>query len=310
MAYRKIMFLMPMLTTLITVVNSSAFVFLVADQQLAQYISASSIVSLIIWFTHWIIPSIYSFQEKSLPEIRQAQFAVTAIGVVILNVFVPGAIAAAFATLLLVECGFFHSALLIIYSKKEKFYILEFSRGILNVLNLALCVLFFKGSPVYLVCGMVINVAIVGAVSYRSGNVAATVAAAPISKRAITQTVGAALRSANTRLMLFSRAFEITVILTLTHLEVLSMVVAVKLAVMVGQALSLNARDVPASYISFISGCFLAAVLVTLFQVESFWPNLLPTSLAAITWGDLLVAIIFQIPFTWLLCKSLQSRSI
>lgn len=308
MAFNRFIFLLPLVTVAITVINSSAFVFLVADEQLTEYIMCSSIYSLLVWVSHWIAPSIYKFEKDKLPDIRLMQFMLSGIGIFLFNGLVPGMIAIAFSCVLILECFFFHSGLLVIYSKTNTFHVLEILRGVLNLGNLVLCIFVFERSPSYLVWGQAINVGIIGIISFYVGNCALTAGVAVFSLKTISQTVRAALKSQNTRLMLLARFLEIGMILALTHLETLGALVAVKLAVMVAQALALNARALSTSYIMAFTLAVLTLGLGAVIEVNAVLEGFLPEALRSIVWRDLTVALIFQIPFTWLLCRSLRSR--
>ncbi|UYP67500.1 hypothetical protein OIU14_13590 [Thalassobacter stenotrophicus] len=303
-----LIFFLPLVTVIITVLNSSAFVFLVADERLTEYITCSSIYSLAVWVSHWVVPSIHKFEKDKLPDIRLMQFLLSGIGILLFNGLVPGEIAIAFSFLLILECVFFHSGLLVIYSMTSRFHILEVSRGILNLGNLVLCIFVFARSPSYLVWGQAINVGIIGIISFYVGNRALTAGVAVFSRRTISQTVRAALKSQNTRLMLLARFLEIGIILALTHLETLGALVTVKFAVMVAQALALNARAISTSYIMALTLAVLTLGLGAVIEVNAVLEGFLPEALRSIVWRDLTVALIFQIPFTWLLCRSLRSR--
>lgn len=308
MVLNRLIFFLPLVTVIITVLNSSAFVFLVADERLTEYITCSSIYSLIVWVSHWIVPSIHKFERDKLPDIRLMQFLLSGIGILLFNGLVPGEIAIAFSVLLILECFFFHSGLLVIYSKTSTFHILEISRGVLNLGNLVLCIFVFARAPSYLVWGQAINVGIIGIISYYVGNRALTAGVAVFSRRTISQTVRAALKSQNTRFMLLARVLEIGIILAFTHLETLGALVAVKLAVMVAQALALNARAISTSYIMALTLAVFTVGLGAVIEVNAVLEGFLPAALQSIVWRDLTVALIFQVPFTWLLCRSLQSR--
>lgn len=304
----RLIFFLPLGAVAITVINSSAFVFLVAGEQLAEYITCSSIYSVVVWVSHWIVPSIHRFKKDKLPDIRLMQFIMSGIGIVLFNSLIPGVIAVAFSCLLIIECFFFHSGLLLIYNETSAFHILEISRGILNLGNLGLCIFVLGGAPSYLVWGQAINVGIIGIISYFVGNRAITVLAGAFSRRTIAQTASAALESQNTRFMLLARVLEICIILALTHSDMLGALVAVKLAVMVAQALALNARAISASFIMALTLVLFTLGLGAVIQVNAVLKGFLPEALQSIVWQDLAVALMFQVPFTWLLCRSIQSR--
>lgn len=308
MVLNRFIFLLPLVAVAITVLNSSAFLFMVADEQLTEYITCSSIFSLVVWVSHWIVPSIHKFDKDKLPDIRLMQFLLSGIGILLLNGLIPGVIAIAFSSLLIVECFFFHSGLLVIYSRTSAFHVLEISRGVLNLGNLGLCIFVFARAPSYLAWGLAINAGIIGVISYYVGNRAITVPAAVFSRRTIAQTVRAALESQNTRFMLLARVLEIGIILALTHLDTLGALVAVKLAVMVAQALALNARAMSTSYLMALTLAFSGLGLGAVIQVNAVLEGFLPEAVQSIVWRDLTLALIFLLPFTWLLCRSLQSR--
>lgn len=308
MQLSRIAFTLPLVTALITVLNSSAFVFLATDERLAQYLAGSSIFSLFVWFSNWITPSIFSFEEKKIREIRLVQFLLALAGVVILNALIPSTISLAFSVLLVVEIFFFHYGVLLIHSRTYVFHLIEFCRSILNLGNILLCLFWFDGSPTSLVWGLTANMILIGVISFRSGNCAPSASAAAFSWRMLSSTVRTAASSQNTRFMFIARALEIVVILALSQLEALSIIVAVKLAVMVAQALSLNARNVSNAFILGFSAALVAITLGVLAQVNLTWPTILPGALKLISWSDLMVALLFQVPFTWLLCKSLGTQ--
>jgi hypothetical protein len=308
MLLRKVIFILPLVTVAVTVLNSSGFVFLAADERLPQYIVNSTVFSLIVWATHWIVPSAFNFNEEKLPDIRLLQWLFAALGVILFNALSPNWISAAFSFALIAEVFFFHSGILVIHSRTATFHLLEVGRGVLNLLNLLCCIFLFGGAPSFLVLGMGVNVVIVGIISYQLGNRAPAIPASSFSRSALARVTHSALASRNTRLMILARCLEITTVFALTLFENLSALIAVKLAAMIAQAVSLHSRSASWFYIILITTVFSASALVTVIELNASFPGFLPDALQTLTWSGLFVAIVFQLPFSFLLYQSLIKR--
>jgi hypothetical protein len=302
---RKVIFLLPLVTVALTVLNSSSFVFLATNDRLALYIVCSSIYSLTTWISHWFIPSVFSFEEEKLPEIRQLQWTALVLGIFLVNLLAPSTVSIAFSAVLIAEIFFFHSGLLVIHSKTATFHFLEIGRSVLNICNLLICIYVFRGEPTFLVIGMTFNVVVTGAISYRLGNRAPVTRAAGFSRTTLAQVSCAALVSRNTRFMMLARLLEISAIVAFTYFENLSALIAVKLSVMVAQATSLNARDVAWPYILIFSVVFFTTALAIIIILDGIRPEVLPPALQTLTWNSLIAGLIFQVPFSILLSQSL-----
>lgn len=304
----KILLLLPVLTTGITVVNSSAFVFLTPGEVLSTYIACTTMFSLAAWLSHWVFPAALEFKIESIDTLRFLQMIAFVVCATLMNVLFLSPLSAAFTVMLAADIFFFLPGLLVIHSQTLRFQLIELSRGIANIFNLLACILIFDKSPVALVLGLTVGAVAFGFVGIKLGNESARAIIWPTSLQNSREVIQASLKSRNLRYLISARSFEISTISVLAHLRLNDQLIAIKLAVVVSQAISQSSRAFSLALILAAASSLLISVGILVSSLGAFYPNLLPEALQSLSMSNFTIALAFQLPFTIFLYQSLTKR--
>lgn len=163
--------ILSVITGFVTLFNAGAFIFLAPGGELSEYLSTSVIYGTAAWLILWIVPSLFSFDERQFKAMRAVQSVLLLAALVLLALLHPTVLGALFAGLLLAEFLFFFPSLLLYENRTGTYQAIDLARAVMNFLSMALTFVAGAGRPA-LYCALLLGTTVlVGAVGIATARV-------------------------------------------------------------------------------------------------------------------------------------------
>lgn len=235
--------ILSMATGFITLLNAGAFILLAPGAELSEYLSISVIYGTAAWLILWIVPSLFSFDERRFDEMRAVQSILLLMALAVLALLHPTTLGALFAVLLLAEFLFFFPSLLLYENRTGTYQAIDLMRALMNLLSMVLTFFAGAGRPeVY--CALLLSTTVlVGAVGLASARVRWCRPVADLRQgMAGLHKVSTRFRTSNALSLLGARMVEIVVMQVLSGSGALGTQLCFKVGVGLAQPISSNAR--------------------------------------------------------------------
>jgi hypothetical protein len=286
-----------LLTTGIYLANATAFILLDPGQDLAQYISASSMYSLIVWTNLWIIPSTWGFDSDKLTNVRKAQFILIIIGGFLLIATHISAIGLSFFALLWLDSYLFTSFPLLYKDDTIRSQKIDLIRACLAVASLFTSVYFFSGSPTWYAITLVVSslfmiFIFVFSSWYRPPPISWN--STPMVQ--IVSDITQSFRQRSLRAFILGRTLEVTTLLLMGYLNLFSALISFKLGLAISNTMSSNARRYRPVILFAVLNVIYISSFVIIYLMGIFIPTKLPKTLSILdTQGAILALPIVNI---------------